>query len=69
MKRRDEDECCGPADDFAVDPPMPPEWLVRAEMRDLAVLPPNDPVRIRRLRALWGLPNANPDPKEQTDEQ
>ena len=51
-------------DDFVFDPPQPPEWLVRAEMRDLAVLLPNDPVRIRRLRALWGLPGANPERSE-----
>jgi hypothetical protein len=51
MSRPDAD--CGPDDDFAVEPPLPPEWLVRAEMRDLAHLAPDDPVRVRRLRALW----------------
>jgi hypothetical protein len=51
-------------DDFSIEPPLPPEWLVRAEMRDLAHLAPTDPVRVRRLRALWGLPGANPEEGE-----
>ena len=41
-------------DDFSNDPPLPPEWLVRAEKRDLAHLPPTDPVRLRRVCALYG---------------
>jgi hypothetical protein len=55
----DPENDCG-NDDFTVEPLQPPEWLVRAEQRDLAHLPPSDPVRLRRVCALYGLT----DPKE-----
>jgi hypothetical protein len=45
-------------------PELPPDWLVRAELRDLAHLPRDHPERIRRFRALYGYPGANPEPPE-----
>jgi hypothetical protein len=46
---------------------LPPLWLERAELHDLSLLAPDDPVRLRRLRALYAAPmrpEPLPAPKE-----
>ena len=46
---------------------MPPLWLERAELQDLSLLSPDDPVRVRRLRALYAAP-MRPEPLPSPEE-
>jgi len=49
-------DAAGLEPEHAIDPPQPPDWLVRAERAAVAHLPPDHPERIARMRALYGAP-------------